>query len=102
MLTATISFCTSKLWLKGGFLFQVWQLATNYGFPGTGKAYVIIWKEPVYTNENEEQPGGFAGRIFKEWYDQELMSRQMRQRSMKLTQVARCHHNPNSLAIITN
>jgi len=34
-----------------------------------GNAYLVAWKVGVtrtYANENEEQPGGFAGRILKE------------------------------------
>jgi len=35
----------------------------------SGNAYLIVWKVGmtcIYMNENEEQPGGFAGRILKE------------------------------------
>jgi len=43
------------------------QRTTPHGHPGN--AYLIIWKVGVtctYANENEEQPGGFVGRILKE------------------------------------
>jgi len=32
--------------------------------------YLVVWKVGVthtYANKNEEQPGGFAGRILKEY-----------------------------------
>jgi len=71
------------------FLFQVCQLATKIkpGFPSklfwhftTEKhqsgpvgllvnAYLVVWKVGVthtYANRNEEKPGGFAVRIFKD------------------------------------
>ena len=88
-----ISYCASKLRFEGGFLFQakkrVWRLTTDIksGFHSglfwcslnekqqskpvrlTGNAYLIVWKVGMtrtYVNENEEQPEGFAERIFKE------------------------------------
>ena len=44
-----------------------------HGYPGN--AYFIIWKvstTSTYANENEEQPGGTAGRIFKKYYDRKI------------------------------
>jgi len=92
--------CIHKI--KVGFFFesknQVWQLTTDFvsGFPSwlfwqyttekhwsvlirlTGNAYFIIWKVGLtctYAKENEELPGGFAGRIFEEKYDKKTINR---------------------------
>jgi len=43
------------------------QRTRPHGHPGN--AYLVVWKVGVtctYANENEEQRGGFAGRILKE------------------------------------
>jgi len=59
---------------KAGFPSQLFRHSTTekqctrpHGHPGN--AYLIVWKVGVThtcRNKNEEQPGGFAGRILKE------------------------------------
>jgi len=86
------SICVSELWLEGGFLFwgcgnlpQSFESGFSDGFFWCSitekhqsepvrlprSAYFVILKVDmtrIYPNENEEQPGGFPGRIIKEWY----------------------------------
>ena len=56
---AQVSFCS-----KEGF-FLGWKCAEQLSY----LVSIKVGMTRTYVNENEEQPRGFAGRIFKEWYN---------------------------------